>query len=265
MKIRSILFVFLIAVVFYSCKKDSKQCPCVNGNSLIDVPSPNIFDSTGFAFFSMKKYYSYKGSAYTLDFSNNYAHNNSMTCRYGNWSPISVWGYKMDSAKVNGVRFTRYYPYYAAFDDVYNSYFAPPRTYQFFGDSTQHLIYLNSYTDNTPLPEYDLTGCTFPDSANINNDLSLNISNRKNAMQTCISILPTIDSYQLNIATKTIKSNEYFIVFEKERLQNTSFIGTGNFYIILTVFNWSKTTFRGKDIYFVSEHRYSKKIKLYNR
>ncbi len=260
-------YILLIIVSFYSCRKEKnniKETTNLNG-SIISVPSPNLFDSTGVAFFSMQKYYSYKGSNFSLDSSKNYAYNNGVWSWYGRWSPIGVFGYTMDSAKVNGEKFNKYNAYFGAYSDGANSFFAPPRTYQLFGDSLHNIMYLNSYTDNTLLPSYNLTGCTFPDSASISSDLTLNLSSRTNALQTCVSILNNISDYQGQMTTVFLNQNDYDYIatFKKEKLQNWT-LGVGNYYLVVTVLNWSKTTFRGNSIYFVSEHRYSKKIKLYN-
>ena len=260
-------FLLLILGSFFACKKEKNNANgCPNSNdSISNLSSPNLFDSTGHAFFNMQKFYSYKGSNYSLDSSKNYAYNNGSWSWYGRWNPIGVFGFRMDSAKVNGVKFNKYNAYLAAYSDGTNSFFEPPRTYQLFGDSLQNIMYLNSYTDNTLLPTYNLNGCNLPDSASINSDLTLKLQNRTNARQTCVSLLTNVGGWQSNLSTVFLSNNNFDnkALFKKEQLQNWP-LGIGNYYLVVTLLNWSKTTFRGKSIYFVSEHRYSKKIKLYN-
>lgn len=258
-------FWILVSIfLFIGCKKEKKEPIIYSGNGVGNfIVIPNILDSAGMAFFAMKKYYSYNGSVFNFDNSNNTAYNNGVWATYDRYNNAVFLPNYMDSAKVNGVKFTGKFIFYGALVDTSNSYFASPRNYQLYADTNFYFKYVDSFIDNSPLPNYDLGGCSFPDSASINTDLVLSIGNRTNTMQTRVSILNSIYEYQNNLVSKNLSKYDHLAIFKKEQLIDWPF-GVGSFYIVVSVLNWSNTSFRGGKIYFVSEHRYTKKIKLYN-
>lgn len=261
--IKICLGLFFFALSFISCKKESttgENCSCPSSGTPEQVN--HMYNIVGNGFFVFNRFYSIDNNDnVVLDSCLSHATQSFAGQQYPGKALGPVY-YSADSAKVNGVRFIGGYisaGYGVGYSDLTNTNFSPPRVCEYYGDSTKMFVSY-TYTDNTQLPQY-LGAASLPDSININNDYMLLVGERKNMMNTEVAIKQYLTDPSWAGFDTEIISTDQFVTIPKQKLTD---LGPGYVYIRLNVRNWTTTIMKKQRFYFVSDHRYIKKIKLYN-